>query len=46
MTMLAVTVLYVAILFFLGNPEWKPIVAGYVGLLLMGGCFVSVGLLV
>ena len=44
--MLGVTVLYTGILFFLGNPEWKPIVAGYLGLLLMGGCFVSVGLLV
>lgn len=44
--MLAVTMLYMVILFFLGNPEWKPIVAGYLGLLLMGGCFVSVGLLI
>jgi ABC-2 type transport system permease protein len=44
--MLAVTLIYVAILFFLGNPEWKPVVAGYLGLLLMGGCFVSVGLLI
>ena len=44
--MLAVTLVYVAILFVLGNPEWKPVVAGYLGLLLMGGCFVSVGLLI
>ncbi len=44
--MLAVTMIYIAILFFLGNPEWKPILAGYLGLLLMGGCFVSVGLLI
>ena len=44
--MLGVTVLYISILFFLGNPEWKPVVAGYLGLLLMGGCFISVGLLV
>ena len=44
--MLGVTVLYIGMLFFLGNPEWKPIVAGYLGLLLMGGCFISVGLLV
>ena len=27
--MLAVTLLYIAILFFFGNPEWRPIVAGY-----------------
>jgi ABC-2 type transport system permease protein len=44
--MLAVTVLYISILFFLGNPEWKPVIAGYLGLLLMGGCFIAVGLLV
>jgi ABC-2 type transport system permease protein len=44
--MLLVTVIDVAILFRLGNPEWRPIAAGYLGLLLMGGCFVSVGLLI
>jgi ABC-2 type transport system permease protein len=44
--MLLVTVIDVAILFRLGNPEWKPIATGYLGLLLMGGCFVSVGLLI
>ena len=44
--MLGVTMLYIGLLFFLGNPEWKPVVAGYLGLLLMGGCFISVGLLV
>jgi ABC-2 type transport system permease protein len=44
--MLLVTLLYMAILFVYGNPEWKPMAAGYLGLLLMGGCFISVGLLV
>ena len=44
--MLLVTMLYMAILFVFGNPEWRPIVAGYLGLLLMGGCFISVGLLI
>jgi ABC-2 type transport system permease protein len=44
--MLAVTLLYMAILFVYGNPEWRPIVAGYLGLLLMGGAFVSLGLLI
>jgi ABC-2 type transport system permease protein len=44
--MLAVTLLYMLILFWHGDPEWKPIAAGYLGLLLMGGCFVSMGLLV
>jgi ABC-2 type transport system permease protein len=44
--MLLVTMLYMAILFVFGNPEWRPIAAGYLGLLLMGGCFISVGLLI
>src|SRR5262245_62650622 len=39
--MLAVTMLHMAILFIFGNPEWKPIATGYLGLLLMGGCFLS-----
>ena len=30
----------------LGNPEWVPIVITYLGLLLMGGCFISVGLFI
>ena len=45
-TMLTVTLVYMAILFCYGNPEWRPIAAGYLGLLLMGGCFISVGLLI
>jgi ABC-2 type transport system permease protein len=44
--MLSVTVLYMAILFVYGNPEWRPVVAGYLGLFLLGGCFISVGLLI
>ena len=45
-TMLLVTLFYIALLFVYGNPEWKPIATGYLGLLLMGGCFISVGLLI
>jgi ABC-2 type transport system permease protein len=44
--MLGVTLLYMGILFVYGNPEWRPLVAGYLGLLLMGGAFVSLGLLI
>jgi ABC-2 type transport system permease protein len=44
--MLVVTMLYIAILFRIGNPEWRPIIAGYLGLLLMGGCFLSTGLFI
>jgi ABC-2 type transport system permease protein len=44
--MLAVTLVHMGILFWFGNPEWKPIATGYLGLLLLGGCFISVGLLI
>jgi ABC-2 type transport system permease protein len=44
--MLLVTMLYMAILFKIGNPEWRPLAAGYLGLLLMGGCFLSMGLFI
>ena len=44
--MLLVTWIHVSILFIYGNPEWKPIVTGYLGLLLMGSSFLSIGLLI
>jgi len=44
--MLLVTLLDMGILFIYGNPEWRPIASGYLGLLLMGGCFISLGLLI
>jgi len=45
-SMLGVTLLYVAVLFAFGNPEWKPIATAYLGLILLGGCFISVGMLI
>jgi ABC-2 type transport system permease protein len=44
--MLAVTLLHVGLLYWAGRPEWIPILTTYVGLLLMGGCFIAVGLLI
>ena len=44
--MLAVTLVDIGLLFCYGNPEWKPIATGYLGLLLMGGCFISLGLFI
>jgi ABC-2 type transport system permease protein len=44
--MLAVTLIHIGILFIYGNPEWKPILTGYLGLLLMGAAFLSIGLLI
>ena len=43
--MLALTLLHIGFLFAVGNPDWRPVVTGYLGLLLLGACFVSVGLL-
>jgi ABC-2 type transport system permease protein len=44
--MLAVTLIHIGFLFFYGNPEWKPIATGYLGLLFMGSAFISMGLLI
>jgi len=44
--MLAITAVHMVLLFSYGNPEWRPVLTGYLGLLLMGGCFISVGLLI
>ena len=44
--MLAVSLIHIALLFYFGRPEWKPIVTAYLGLLLLGGCFISLGLFI
>jgi ABC-2 type transport system permease protein len=44
--MLAVTALLFGLLFGMGNPDWKPVVTGYLGMLLFGGCIVALGLFV
>ncbi|MBI4459677.1 MAG: ABC transporter permease subunit [Acidobacteria bacterium] len=43
--LLGITLLYVLLLFLYGDPDWRPLVAGYLGQLLLGGCFLSFGLL-
>jgi ABC-2 type transport system permease protein len=45
-SMLALTLIHIGILFIYGQPEWKPIATGYLGLLLMGGSFLSLGLFI
>jgi ABC-2 type transport system permease protein len=44
--MLLVTLLYMGVLFVFGNPHWRPLVTGYLGLLLLGGSFISLGLFI
>ena len=43
---LLITLLDLLILFAFGNPEWRPLLAGYLGLLLLGGAFVALGLFI
>ena len=44
--MLVVSLIHMGILFIYGNPEWKPLATTYLGLLLFGACFISVGLFI
>jgi ABC-2 type transport system permease protein len=44
--MLMVTWLHIGLLFVYGRPEWKPIATAYLGLLLLGACFISIGLFI
>lgn len=45
-TILAGTVPFLAILFILGVPDAGPLIAGYVGLLLLGSAFLSLGMFI
>jgi ABC-2 type transport system permease protein len=44
--MLAVTTINIGLLFVYGNPEWKSVLIVYLGLLLLGGAFISLGLFI
>ncbi|MGE0448225.1 MAG: ABC transporter permease subunit [Vicinamibacterales bacterium] len=46
LVMLSVTLIHLAVLFVYGSPEVKPLFAAYLGLLLLGGTFLSVGLFI
>jgi ABC-2 type transport system permease protein len=41
--MLLFTAINFAFLFKYGNPDWKPLVIGYLGLLLQAGCLLAIG---
>ena len=34
------------ILFAFGRPDWKPVLVGFLGLLLQGGCLLAVGIFI
>jgi ABC-2 type transport system permease protein len=44
--MLGITLVHMALLYWVSDPEWMPILTSYIGMLLMGGCFMAVGLLI
>jgi len=44
--LLALTLLYPALIAYFTRVEWGPILTGYLGLLLTGGAFLAVGLLI
>lgn len=43
--MLATTLFHMGVLFYFGDPEWMPIAAGYLGLLLLGAGYIAFGLM-
>src|SRR6266498_3215085 len=40
--MLSITLIHNGVLFVYGRPEWKPILTSYLGLILLGGSFLSI----
>jgi len=46
LAMLIPTLLYQVILFALGKPELGPVISGYIGIILMGASFMSLGILI
>ena len=45
-SMIALTVVHIGLLFYFSDPEWKPIATAYLGLILMAGCFLSLGMFI
>jgi ABC-2 type transport system permease protein len=41
--MLALSLINVVVLYMYGKPSWKPLLVGYLGLLLQGGCMLALG---
>lgn len=44
--MLLVTLPTILLLFLYGEPDWKPVVTSYLGMLLVGGSFIAFGLFI
>jgi ABC-2 type transport system permease protein len=41
--MLGISLISMATLFAYGKPDWRPLLVGYLGLLLQGGCLLAIG---
>jgi ABC-2 type transport system permease protein len=40
---LGISVLNMLVLFAYGNPDWRPMAVGYLGVILQGGCLLAIG---
>ena len=45
-SILGISGINLAILYAFGRPDWKPILVGYLGLLLQGGCLLAIGIFI
>ena len=43
LTILGISVLNMLVLFAYGNPDWRPMAVGYLGLMLQGGALLAIG---
>jgi ABC-2 type transport system permease protein len=41
--MLGISIISIATLFAYGKPDWRPLLVGYLGLLLQGACLLAIG---
>ncbi len=45
-SILGISGINIAILYVFGRPDWKPILVGYLGLMLQGGCLLAIGIFI
>jgi ABC-2 type transport system permease protein len=45
-SILGISGINIAILYTFGRPDWKPILVGYLGLILQGGCLLAIGIFI
>lgn len=45
-SILGISGINIGILFTFGHPDWKPILVGYLGLILQGGCLLAIGIFI